>query len=71
MSNADSNDPEDIRRWNQVTGQSLPKRPGLFPPLTDLDYADALDQVVSLRTKASSSARTFPDFQGSQSSLLS
>ena len=56
-------DIDQYRRLRQARATSIRKYPSLFPPLTDQDFAETMDEILSERANQESpSSRTIPDF---------
>jgi len=55
-------DIDKYRRLKQAAQASTRTYPGLFPPLIDGEYADAMETVTSERRRPTGGSRTVPDF---------
>jgi len=55
-------DINEYHRLKQAAQSSIHTHPGLFPPLVDDEFADAMEAVMSERRRPTSSSRTVPEF---------
>jgi len=55
-------DINEFRRLKAASEKTVPRHPGLFPPLVDDEIAELLESIVAQRATGDVSSRTIPDF---------